>query len=70
MRKLGTSSWTAFWALTKPSSVTLTFPYQEFSGETVEPETLQEYLATTPGQFPGFPLVLGSTDSDQERSNP
>ena len=46
------------------------FPYQSPSGETVEPETLQEYLATTPGQFPGFPLVLGSTDSDQERSNP
>ena len=46
------------------------FPYQSPSGETVEPETLQEYLATTPEQFPGFPLVLGSTDSDQERSNP
>ena len=31
------------------------FPYQSPSGETVEPETLQEYLATTRDSSPAFP---------------
>lgn len=42
------------------------FPYQSPSSGTIPPEQLQDYFATRPGQFPGFPLELG--DTDQERS--
>lgn len=43
------------------------FPYQSPSSGEVTAQQLYDYLAASPGQFPGFPLSLG--DSDQERSS-
>lgn len=44
------------------------FPYQSPSSGEVEPELLHSYFSARPGQFPGFPLELGASDNDQERS--
>lgn len=46
------------------------FPYQSPSSGSVDPQDLYDYLAASPGQFPGFPLQLGDTDQAQERSVP
>ena len=44
------------------------FPYESPSTGQVQAQALYDYLAARPGQFPGFPLQLGTTD--QERSQP
>ncbi|MFR2155750.1 MAG: peptidoglycan-binding protein [Evtepia gabavorous] len=44
------------------------FPYQSPSSGEVEPELRHSYFSARPGQFPGFPLELGASDNDQERS--
>lgn len=43
------------------------FPYQSPSSGEVTAQQIYDYLAASPGQFPGFSLSLG--DRDQERSS-